>query len=207
MILTEEENVKQLILDLGEALTTSQRIKAKRRFQKNRAKIKLGRRRSKNRTASKETIKKRAQKDARRKLEKDILGGKSKSELSFSQRQALEKRVDRKKSEVTRLSKRGVHDAKRRDQSRRSGKRESVDYSSIVESLEIIETATIESSLTARGIDHVVTENVLSFEDSEYTVVKEEAGFTLVCSDTVVFESSNTPNDIVNITEMIDLLA
>ena len=94
--------------DFAEALTMQQRMKAKQNFRKNKGKIKMGRKRAEKRTATTDVLKNRAAKAARKTVEKKLLQGKDKSDLSFAARQNLEKRVDKKKSAVDRLAKKLV---------------------------------------------------------------------------------------------------
>ena len=89
----------------NEALTTAQRVKARQRFRRLKAKIRRGQERAKKKVASPEVIDKRAQKQARNIVIKKLLKGKDKSDLSFAARTELEKRVDKKKNVIDRLAK------------------------------------------------------------------------------------------------------
>ena len=108
--------------EFTEALNMQQRMKAKATFRKNKAKIAAGRKRAEKKTASPEVLKKRARKTARKEVEKKLLKGKSKDELSLSQRQSLEKKVDAKKGLVNRLSKKLIPVMKKKEKERKAAK-------------------------------------------------------------------------------------
>ena len=63
------------------------------------------REKSKRKIADKETLEKRAKNQAKKALEKKLSGGKSKSELSLSQRAQLEKRIKKKAKVIERGAK------------------------------------------------------------------------------------------------------
>jgi hypothetical protein len=90
---------------LDEAKTVAQRLKMKQAFRKNKAKIALGRKKASRRLADKDTLMKRARKHARNLLVKKLTKGKDKGELSFAQRQNIEKQVDKKKGAIDRIAK------------------------------------------------------------------------------------------------------
>lgn len=90
----------------NEALTTAQRIQKKMSMRRNKAKIKMGRKRAERRKANPEKLKKRAQRQARTLLLKRILKNKSKKDLSYSARGAIEKRLNKRKSAISRIAKR-----------------------------------------------------------------------------------------------------
>lgn len=92
-------------LDLVEALGLAARLKLKRAIRKNKSKIARGRARAEKRIASPEKLKQRAQKQARKEIEKRILKDKSKEDLSLQQRAELEKRINKKKSTINQLAK------------------------------------------------------------------------------------------------------
>jgi hypothetical protein len=91
--------------EVDEALDMRQRFAAKQTFRKNKSKIAMGKKKAANRIASPEKLKDRARKTARKAVEKQLMKNKDKSELSFSQRQSLEKRVDGKKGMIDRIAK------------------------------------------------------------------------------------------------------
>lgn len=105
-----------------EALTTQQRLKKARQMKKLAPKIALGRKRAAKKMANIETLKKRAQKQARnvvlKKLTKDI----PKDELSFARRQELEKRLDQKKGVVDKLAKKLLPKVRKQEIERKKGR-------------------------------------------------------------------------------------
>jgi hypothetical protein len=107
--------------DLDEAMTLQQRMKAKATMRKNKAKIAMGRKKAEKRIASPEKLKKRARKQARDSLEKKLLKGKDKSELSFSGRQNLEKQVDKKKGAIDRIARKLLPQVKKQELAKKRG--------------------------------------------------------------------------------------
>jgi len=98
------EYIKEAI-GIDEALTASQRIKRKQAFKKNAGKIARGKKKAAKRNATPEQIKTRSQAQARAKFADKILGGKSKADLSLSDRNALEKKLAKKTGAIARLAK------------------------------------------------------------------------------------------------------
>lgn len=107
--------------DIDEALNLKQRMKAKQTFRKNKAKIAMGKKRAEKKIASPEKLKARARKGARKAVEKMILKNKSKEDLSFSQRQGLEKRVDAKKGVIDRIAKKILPAVKKAELEKKRG--------------------------------------------------------------------------------------
>lgn len=91
--------------DFDEALTNMQRQKAKQTFRKNKAKIALGKKKAAKKIASPEQLQKRADKAARDILIKKITKDKDKSDLSFAQRTAIEKQLEKKKAAIKKIAK------------------------------------------------------------------------------------------------------
>jgi len=106
--------------DIDEALTAAQRLKRKMAFKKNAGKIARGKARSAKRTATPEQIKTRAMAQARAKMVAKILGGKSKSDLSLSDRSALEKKLDKKKGAIAKLAKKLKPIVKAKDKAKKA---------------------------------------------------------------------------------------
>jgi multidrug resistance efflux pump len=92
--------------ELQEALTTAQRAKRRASFRKAKARIQRGRKLAQKRLAPREKLEKRAQKQARKSIESKILGGKTKADLPFATRSAIEKKVDQRSPVIKRLAKR-----------------------------------------------------------------------------------------------------
>jgi thiamine kinase-like enzyme len=104
-----------------EALDMTQRLARSRQFKRNKAKIALGRKRAAQRTANMDTLKKRARKQARniilKKLTKDI----DKSELSLARRRDIEKRLDKKKNVIDKMSRKLIPQVRQQDKDRKRG--------------------------------------------------------------------------------------
>lgn len=98
--------------EVDEALSTQARLKLKAAMRKNKSKIAAGRRKSEGKRANKDQIEKRARKQAISAIKTKLLQGKSESELSFSARQALEKKVATKKGAINKLAKKLIKKVK-----------------------------------------------------------------------------------------------
>lgn len=108
------------IAEIHEAvIDIRQRIKKKQQIRKMKAKIKMGRRRAMLKRANPEKIKQRAQKRARMAVFRKLAKGKSKSEMSYSERKQVEKRVEAKKGLVKRLMKKLLPKVRKDDQTRK----------------------------------------------------------------------------------------
>lgn len=115
-----------------EALTNAQRRKKAVQMKKGKASRLRKKKIAEKKLSSPDKIKAKSSKKARKIIEKKLLKGKDKSELSYSQRAALEKKVDKKKGAISRIAKRVKKDVKKADRervkSRRSPKKEDVQY-------------------------------------------------------------------------------
>tara|TARA_R110000782_G_scaffold67718_7_gene136753 strand:- start:444 stop:869 length:426 start_codon:yes stop_codon:yes gene_type:complete len=120
-IIEEAIEIDELEKEMGEALNMQQRMKAKQTFRKNKAKIAAGKRKAQNKIASPDKLKKRARKQARSEIEKKILKDKDKSDLSYSARQSLEKRVDAKKGAINRLAKKMLPKTRKKELEKKRG--------------------------------------------------------------------------------------
>jgi len=113
---------KQFISEnVDEALTMQQRLNLKRSFKKNKAKIALGRKRAEKRVANMDVLKKRARKQARNVLIKKLTKDIPKDDLSFARRQEIEKRLDKKKGVIDRLSKKLIPQVRKKELERKRG--------------------------------------------------------------------------------------
>lgn len=101
-----------------EALTPKQRMKMKIAFKKNKAKIALGRKKAAKKLASPDQLKKRAEKQARNLLLKKILKDRSKDDLSFAQKQEIEKKLDKKKGAIKKIAKKLLPSVKAKDRAK-----------------------------------------------------------------------------------------
>ncbi len=92
--------------ELEEADSIQTRMKKRRAMRKNKAKIALARKKArKKKILDPKILMKRARKQARNKIAKRILKGKSKADLGMGQKRALEKILDKKAKAITKLSK------------------------------------------------------------------------------------------------------
>ena len=107
-----------VIESLDEAATMQQRLKMKQAFKKNKGKIALGKKKAAKKLASKETLLKRATKQARDAIVKKLTKGKGKGELSFAQRASIEKKVDKKKAAIAKIAKKKLPDVKKADKAK-----------------------------------------------------------------------------------------
>jgi hypothetical protein len=89
---------------IEEALTPQQRVRRRQIMRRLKSRIKVGRIRALRRRASNEVLKARAKRAARNELAKRLTGGKSKGELSYSQRARVEKLLAQKKGLIKSLS-------------------------------------------------------------------------------------------------------
>ena len=106
----EEEKV-------DEALTMAQRMRARQRFRKIKAKIAMGRKRAARRFATPEKLKGRANKQARAIILKKLTK-KDKGEMSYGQRQNAEKLLAKKKGAIDRLAKRLLPKVRKKDRAK-----------------------------------------------------------------------------------------
>ncbi len=105
----------------NEALDMTQRLARGRMFKKNKAKIALGRKRAQRKIASMDTLKKRARKAARNVLLKKLTKDTPKDELSLSRRQDIEKRLDKKKNVIDKLSRKLLPQVRKKEMERKKG--------------------------------------------------------------------------------------
>lgn len=107
--------------DVAEVATLAQRQKMKQAFKKNKAKIALGRKKAAKKLATPDQLKKRAEKQARNVLIKKLTKGKDKGEMSFSQRAALEKQLEKKKGAIKKIAKKLLPKVKQADRAKLKG--------------------------------------------------------------------------------------
>ena len=87
-----------------EVLTIQQRMARRAAMRRLKSRIKVGRERAKRRRASNEVLKARARRAARNQLAKRLLGGKSKSEVSYAARSRVEKALSKQKNLINSLA-------------------------------------------------------------------------------------------------------
>jgi len=80
---------------VSEVLDMAQRRKLAMRMKKNKARIAMARKRAERKTASMDTLKKRARKQARKAVVAKITKGQDKGEMSFSRKKDIEKRMEK----------------------------------------------------------------------------------------------------------------
>tara|TARA_B100000287_G_scaffold343063_1_gene329874 strand:+ start:1811 stop:2179 length:369 start_codon:yes stop_codon:yes gene_type:complete len=107
----------------NEAMTMATRQKMKAAFRKNKAKIALGRKKAAKKLASPEKLKARAQKQARNVLIKKLLKNKSKNQLSYAERQALEVKLAKKQGAVLKIAKKLLPAVKKADREKMKARR------------------------------------------------------------------------------------
>jgi hypothetical protein len=104
-----------------EALSMTQRLARGRQMKKLKSKIAMGRKRAMRKTANMDTLKKRARKAARNVVLKKLIKNTPKSELSMARRQDLEKRLDKKKAVIDKLSKKLLPQVRKKEMLRKKG--------------------------------------------------------------------------------------
>lgn len=107
--------------EVDEVLGVSARIKKKAQLRKNKAKVKLGQRKAKKRIASMDRIKKRARRQARINILKKLLRGKSKSDLTYAARAGIEKRLNKRQAQISRITKKLIPAKRKQDRERKKG--------------------------------------------------------------------------------------
>ena len=80
---------------VSEVLDMAQRRKLAMRMKKNKARIAMARKRAERKTASMDTLKKRARKQARKAVVAKITKGQDKGEMSISRKKDIEKRMEK----------------------------------------------------------------------------------------------------------------
>ena len=101
-----------------EEISNQARIKKAAVARRNKSKLKLGRSIAMKRKAGTKKLKSRARKSAISDVKKLVTKGKKVSELSFGEKKRAEKLVKKKKGLVDRLAKKGLKDARARQNSR-----------------------------------------------------------------------------------------
>ena len=105
---------------LTEALTMQQRLAASRAFKRVKHKVKLGRERAARKTATAEVLQKRAYRAARKKMFLKLSKGESKDSMSFSQRQMIEKRLDKLQAKIKMMAKKMIPDMRKLERQRKA---------------------------------------------------------------------------------------
>ena len=108
--------------EVNELLTIQQRVKLKQAIRRNKAKIQMGAKRARKKIADLDTLRKRSVKQAKNVLIKKFLKNKSKQDLSYAARGALEKRMARPgvKNAIARLAKKLLPSVRQKDRNKLS---------------------------------------------------------------------------------------
>lgn len=107
---------------LEEVLSIQQRMKKKQAMRRNKAKIAIGRKRAARKMASADVLKRRANKQARNLIVKKILKNRSKSDLSYGSRAALEKMVAKRKGAIDRIARKLLPKVRQKDRTKLQNK-------------------------------------------------------------------------------------
>ena len=119
----EAEKAKKEDVGIDEALTMTQRMKKSRLMKRLKSRIKIGRDRARKKMAKKDTLEKRANRQARNQIASKLTRGIPKRELSFARKQEIEKRLDKPalKQRIKRLAKRLFKDVRKKEVQRKKG--------------------------------------------------------------------------------------
>jgi hypothetical protein len=102
----ELKSFREIWEEMQEADSMQTRLKKQKAFRKNKAKILMKRKRAmKKKNLDPAKLQKRAEKQARNMVAKKMLKDTDKSDLGMSGKQALEKKLDKKKSVIKKLAK------------------------------------------------------------------------------------------------------
>ena len=106
--------------EVNELLTIQQRVKLKQAIRRNKAKIQMGAKRARRKIADLDTLRKRSVKQAKNVLIKKFLKNKSKQDLSYAARGALEKKLARPgaKSAIQRLARKLLPQVRQKDRNK-----------------------------------------------------------------------------------------
>ena len=106
--------------EVNELLTIQQRVKLKQAIRRNKAKIQMGAKRARRKIADLDTLRKRSVKQAKNVLIKKFLKNKSKQDLSYAARGALEKKMARPgiKNAIQRLAKKLLPTVRQKDRNK-----------------------------------------------------------------------------------------
>ncbi len=107
---------------LEEVLSIQQRMKKKQAMRRNKAKIAIGRKRAARKMASADVLKRRANKQARNIIVKKILKNRSKSDLSYGSRAALEKMVAKRRVAIDRIARKLLPQVRQKDRTKLQNK-------------------------------------------------------------------------------------
>jgi len=121
----EEPYMKEILEELQEALSVTQRMKKRMVMKRYKSKIKIGRKRAMKRRANRSVLKKRAKRQAIGNVKKFLSKGRDMKKASASEKSRLERLVKRKKKLIDRMSRKLVN--KKRETERKRFQRNSVE--------------------------------------------------------------------------------
>jgi len=101
----EEWKEKEILDNVDEALSMSQRLQVGRRMARMSHRIQRAKKIKQRRMADRDQLTKRAVKAARNILTKKLMGGKGKSQLNIAQKIAVGKKLEKKSAVIKKLSK------------------------------------------------------------------------------------------------------
>jgi len=119
---SELERIREEVEETDEALNFAQRRARGRVMRKNKAKIAMGRRKAANRAADPERLKKRARKQAMNVMFKKLAKGTSRADLPATRRQEIEKRLEKLKPRIDKMSRKLLPQVRKMEKERRMGK-------------------------------------------------------------------------------------
>jgi len=106
-----------------EALNLAQRMKRSRLMKRMKSRIAIGRKRAMKKMANKQTIEKRALRQARQQIAKKLTRGIPKGELTFARKQEIEKRLEKPalQQRIKRIAKKLFKDVRKKELQRKKG--------------------------------------------------------------------------------------
>lgn len=110
-------------VDVDEALNLQQRMKRSRLMKRMKSRIAIGRKRAMKKMANKQTIEKRALRQARAQIAKKLTRGVPKGELTFARKQEIEKRLEKPalQQRIKRIAKKLFKDVRKKELQRKKG--------------------------------------------------------------------------------------
>jgi hypothetical protein len=123
-VVTNKSKTKNLRKeDVDEALNLQQRMKRSRLMKRMKSRIAIGRKRAMKKMANKQTIEKRALRQARAQIAKKLTRGVPKGELTFARKQEIEKRLEKPalQQRIKRIAKKLFKDVRKKELQRKKG--------------------------------------------------------------------------------------
>lgn len=188
-------------VEIDEALNIQQRMKRKQIMRRLKNRIMRGRKIAMKRKANPEKLRKRAQKQARNLIRKRIVRGKEYSDMSFGQKQSIDKRLISKKAIIARLAKRLIPKVRSKEAERMRKRRENKESFDLVNqinhAIDLVERETISRKIQ-RNLIKKSDKYGVSFDQLKETYItlknrfdlSEEAIFAKINSDLCKIEKS-----------------